>query len=129
MSIYHISRTLTYFISFSYHMTTYICSSFACRILIISYINTSGSYRFLTYHSSNVLIHITIISLQERIVTLSLYQSIIILSLSTHNLIVFFYQSIVTISFLSISHIHSTSIRNLTLTFHEHILLLSLHYV
>ena len=66
MSIYHISRTITYFISFSYYMTTCIYPSFTCRI-----VNTSWSYLCLTYHSLNVLIPITIMSLHERTLVIS----------------------------------------------------------
>ena len=84
----------------SHHITIY-------RIITCHIVNTSWSYRSLTYHSLNVLIPITVISLrehtlvissQERILTLSFYQSITNLSLSTHNLIVFFHQSFLSIA-------------------------------
>ena len=114
----HIFRIVTYIISSSYHFSTYLYmySSFRYPFIIISFHKHFVLYRSLTYHSLNVLIHMTIIllhertlviSFQERILTLSFYQSIIILSLSTYNLTIFFYQLIGTISF---------SIHNLTVS-------------
>ena len=101
MSIYHISRTITYFISYHNH------------IISQSYhiVNISWSYHSLTYHSLNTFLYLS-----------PSYRYINVLC---HIVI----GTILTLSFLSISHIHSTSICNLTLMFHEHILLLLLHYV
>ena len=42
-------------------------------------------------------------SLHERTLTLSFYQSIIILSLSTHNLTIFFYQPLISIVLLDVT--------------------------
>ena len=78
-SIYRISRIITYFISYD---NIYIFLSFTCCILIISYYKHFVVMSFLTYHSLNVLLPITVMLLHERTLVISSQDRILTCSIN-----------------------------------------------